>query len=362
MIPMHRNLSERVSALLGILMAITLCGCKRSAGDPPTPAVVPMNVQIVRPKRGEITRSITLPGNVLAYQQATLYAKVAGYLKTITVDKGDRVQPGALLAEIEVPEMEADLAKYKADVEVASMDYQRVSEALKKSPDLVMPQTVDDAKGKYLVANANWERVQTLLKYASLTAPFGGVVTRRWVDPGAFIPAATSGSAAQNAAVLILADFSRVRVQVQVPEPEVPFITNGLPVRITVKELRGRTYESRVTRYAEALDDAMNMLTEIEIPNPKGELRPGMYASVQLELERKRDALTIPAEALVVEKAKNSVFILADGKAKKFPVKVGFNDGVSVEVVEGIKPDEPVILAGKQALNDGQAVSAKEAK
>jgi membrane fusion protein (multidrug efflux system) len=325
-------------------------------------AVPVPNVQVVRPKRGEITRSITLPGNVLAWQQATLYAKVPGYLKTITVDKGDRVKQGALLAEIEVPEMEADLAKYKADVEVADMDYQRVREALKKAPDLVTPQTVDDAKGKWLVAKANLERIETLLKYASLTAPFDGVVTRRWVDPGAFIPAATSSTAAQNAAVLALADFSRVRIQAQVPEPEVPFITNGLPVRITVQELPGRNYQGRVTRYAEALDDAMNMLTEIELPNPKGELRPGMYASVQLELERRRDALTIPAEALVVEKAKNSVFTVEDGKAKKIAVKVGFNDAVSVEVVEGIKPDEPVILAGKQAINDGQAVNAKEAR
>src|SRR6266436_9729170 len=122
----------------GVPALLPLGGCDRPA-KMNTAAPVP-NVQLVRPKRGEITRSITLPGNVLAWQQATLYAKVPGYLKTITVDKGDRVQQGSLLAEIEVPEMEADLAKCKADVEVAAMDYQRVSEALKKAPDLVMPQ------------------------------------------------------------------------------------------------------------------------------------------------------------------------------------------------------------------------------
>jgi membrane fusion protein (multidrug efflux system) len=349
-------------ALVLLTVQAVLSGCSPAASEPTKQAAPPVSVQVIRPKRGEITRSVTLPGNVLAWQQATLYAKVPGYLRTIAVDKGDRVKQGALLAEIEVPEMEADLAKYKADLEVADMDYQRLSEARKKSPDLVTPQNVDDAKGNWLVAQANLERIETLLKYASLTAPFDGVITRRWVDPGAFIPAATSSSSAQNAAVLMLADFSRVRVQVQVPEPEVPLITNGLPVRISVQELPGRNYQGRVTRYAEALDDAMNMLTEIEIPNPKGELRPGMYASVQLELERRRDALTIPAEALVVEKAKNSVFTVEDGKAKKIAVKVGFNDAVLVEVVEGIKPDEPVILAGKQAINDGQAVNAKEAR
>src|SRR6266852_6124645 len=133
------------SALLIILTMITLCGCKRSDGDPSARSAPPMNVQTVSPKRGEITRSITLPGNVLAWQQATLYAKVPGYLRTIAVDKGDRVKQGALLAEIEVPEIEADLAKNKADLEVADMDYQRLSEARKKSPDLVTPQTVDDA-------------------------------------------------------------------------------------------------------------------------------------------------------------------------------------------------------------------------
>ncbi len=161
---------------------------------------------------------------------------------------------------------------------------------------------------------------------------------------------------------MTLADFSRVRIQVQVPEPEVPFITNGLPARITVQELAGRVYRGQVTRYAQALDDAMNMLTEIELPNPTGELRPGMYVSAQLELERKSDALTIPAEALVVEKAKNFVFTVDGGKAKKIAVKVGFDDADSAELVEGIKPGEPVILAGKQALNDGQAVNAKEVR
>src|SRR5260370_32120586 len=258
--------------------------------------------------------------------------------------------------------MIADLAKNKTDVEVAAIDFKRVSEALKKAPDLVMPQNVDDAKAKYDVAKANLERTETLLGYAKLTSPFAGVITRRWVDPGAFIPAATSSSAAQTAALPTLADSSRVRVQVQVPEPEAPFVTNGLPVQIIVQELPDRVYQGQVTRYAQALDEAMNMLTEIEMPNPKGEFRPGMYASVQLELERKRDALTIPAEALVVEKTKTFVFTVDRRKAKKIAVKVGFNDAVSAEVIEGIKPDEPVILTGRQAINDGQAVNAQESK
>src|SRR5437899_699339 len=188
-------------------------------------------------------------------------------------------------------------------------------------------------------------------------ATLSGTVTRRLVDPGAFIPAATSGSAAQNAALMTLMDFTRVRVQVAVPELEVPFIRSGLPVKVTVDELANRVFEGEVTRFAYALDETTKtMLSEIEIPNPKGELRPGMFATVRIVAEQKNDALLIPAEALVIEKIRNSVFAIVDGKAKKVPVKTGFNDGVSVEILEGLRSGEPVVLVGKQTINDGQVV------
>ncbi len=363
---MQDSYSPFGAVALGTLTLTLLCGCARSSSST-KPATVssstPANVQVVRAHIGEITRSITLPAEIKAYQQATLYAKVAGYLKTIAVDKGDEVKAGALLAEIEVPELLADLSKYKAEVEVAEIDYKRVSEAQKKASDLVVPQTVDNAKGKLEVAKANLERTETMLGFARITAPFSGTVTRRLVDPGAFIPAATSGGAAQNAALMTLMDFSKVRVQVAVPEPEVPFIKNGLRVKVTVEELPNRVFEGAVTRFAYALDEtSKTMLSEIEIPNPKGELRPGMFATVRIVAEQKNDALLIPVEALIVEKIRNSVFAVGGGKAKKVPVKTGFNDGVSVEILEGLKADEPVILAGKQALNDGQPVNAVEGK
>ena len=320
-------------------------------------------VHVTHPRKGQITRIVTLPGEIKAYQQATLYAKVGGYLKSIAVDKGDDVKEGAVLAEIEVPELLADLAKYKAEVEVAEIDFRRVSDAQRKAPDLVVPQTVDNAKGKLDIARANLTRAETLLSFARITAPFSGVVTRRLVDPGAFIPAATSGSAAQSAALLALMDFDKVRVQVAVPEAEVPFIKNGLPVKVTVEELTGRVYEGTVTRYAAALDDATKtMLSEIEIPNPRRELRPGMFAMARIVVERKDDALLLPVEAVVVEKARTSVFTVVGDKARKIAVNTGFNDGVSVEILDELKPDEPVVLVGQQTLTDGQSVKVVEAK
>src|SRR3989442_13039837 len=335
---MQNHLCRYAAVLSGTAALGALCGCEHSTDESPQKAPPPVSVQIVRPRKGEITRNITLPGNVLAYQQAILYAKVAGYLKTITVDKGDRVKEGDLILDIEVPEMLADLARYKAEVEVAELDYKRLSESQKKLPDLVVPQTVDNAKGKLDVAKASLERTETLLGFAKITAPFSGVITKRMVDPGAFIPAATSGSAAQNAAIVTLTDFNRVRVQVAVPELETSLIATGQPVGVTVDGLPGRSFDGKIARFSYTLDEATKtMLAEIELANPKLELRPGMYAIAKIGLERKEDALLVPVDALIVERAGAFVFIIDDNKVKKTRVQTGFNDGTNFEIINGVK-------------------------
>jgi membrane fusion protein (multidrug efflux system) len=321
-------------------------------------------VRVAQPFRGEIARNVTLPAfRILALQEAVLYSKVPGYLKTLAVDKGDTVGEGQLLAQIEVPELLADQTQYKVETRVARVNFERLDEARRKSPDLVAPQTLDEARGQWEVAQAKLQRTETLLGYARLTAPFAGVITARFVDPGAFIPAATSGNPAQSAAVVTLMDFSRVRVQVFVPEAEVPRVTNGVLARFRIEELPGKVFQGSVTRFARALDESSKtMLTEIELPNPNGELRPGMYASAQLEVERKHDVLLVPVGAVVVEKAGTSLFIAADGKAHKTPARIGFNDGVNAEVIEGATAGQQVILPGKQTLADGQAITITEAK
>jgi membrane fusion protein, multidrug efflux system len=356
--------SLRTSAFpLSLALVAGLCGCGRSASEAPPEAAAPLTVQTALPRRGEIARSITLPSfRILAYQEATLYAKVSGYLKTLTVDKGDAVKAGQLLAEIEVPELLADEVQYKAETAVSRTNYERMAEARQRAPDLVVPQTVDDLRGQWEVAQAKLQRTQTLLQYARIVAPFTGVITARFVDPGAFIPAATAGGTPQSAAMVTLMDYSRVRVQVFVPEPEVPFIKNGLPVQVTVEELPGRSFPGTVTRFAHALDEATKtMLTEIEMPNPSGDLRPGAYASVRFEVERKPDAWLVPVQALVMEKAGTFLFVVDHDKARKIPVHTGFNDGVNVEVTD-LPPGQQVILGGKQTLADGQPITAVEAK
>ncbi len=231
-------------------------------------------------------RTITLPAQIKAYQEATLTAKVAGYLKAIPVDKGDRVKAGDLIADIEVPELVADRAQYQAQVEVARLDYDRMQQAIKSAPDLVTPENVDEARGKFQVAQAQLERINTLLRYARITAPFSGTITARYVDPGAFIPV-PSNSDQKSAAVVSLMNFSRVRVQIPVPEDEALAVTKDTPVTFTVQSLPGRTFRATITRVSYALDQGTKtMLAEIEMDNPSGLLRPGMYATVQLQVSK----------------------------------------------------------------------------
>ncbi len=358
---------KRRARVLGLILpalgAVLAPGisCRRDAPASSAAPPSPPTVSVARARRGAISRTITLPATIRPYEQAVLYAKVAGYLKTIRVDRGDRVREGELLAEIESPELVADLARQKAEVAVADVAYKRVSEAQKKAPDLVMPQTVDDAKAKLDEATATLERTQTLLSYTRIVAPLSGIVTRRSVDPGAFIPAATSGSVAPSTGLLTVMDIRSVRIDVPVPEPEVPFVKVGLPVEVTVDELKGRTFRGAVKRFAYALEeDSKTMTAEAEIPNPDDALRPGMYARVRIAIETKPDVLLVPAAAVVTGKDSASVFVVADGKAKRLPVKTGFRDESSVEILDGLPADQAVILAGATPPIDGQPVRVTE--
>ena len=354
----------RTAASLWAAALVSSAACRASGPAPAAAAspAAPAAVSVAPARTGPISRSVVLPATIRPYGQAVLYAKVAGYLKTIHVDRGDRVREGDLLAEIESPELVADLARQKAEVAVADVAFRRASEAQKKAPDLVMPQTVDDAKGKLDVARATLERTETLLSYTKIRSPLSGVVTARSVDPGAFIAAATGGSVAPSAGIVTVMDFRTVRIEIAVPEPEVPHVRVGLPVEVTVDELPGRTFKGRVTRFTYALDEASKTMTaEAEIPNPEDALRPGMYARARLALERRESALLVPIASVVGGKGQDFVFTVSEGRAKRIPVRVGFRDGANAEILDGLAPGRGVVLAGAVPLADGQPLAVAEA-
>lgn len=361
--------------------------------------------KFAQPSRGPIVRYVTLPGTLKANQQTTLYAKVPGYLKAISVDIGDVVKSGQVIAEIEVPELQAELGKakatiarakaevtrakaemgkVKAELEAAETELSRLTRARKSSPDLVVPQRIDDATARREAAKASQaqakasadlasarqreteadlERIETLLAFAKVRAPFAGVISARHVDPGAFIPSATSGSAARTAAVVTVVEYDTIRAEVAVPEIEAARVVPGQPVKVIVEGLGKRMFEAKVSRHAQALDESSRSLNvETDIANPKHELRPGMFATLMVGVEQHDDVLRVPASGVLTEKSGASVFLLLDGKAKKTPVKTGFNDGKLVEITNGLSGGEKVLLFDKTAPADGATVKATEAR
>ncbi|HXI47545.1 MAG TPA: efflux RND transporter periplasmic adaptor subunit [Steroidobacteraceae bacterium] len=346
--------SARYAIVAAALVLLSACDQRaresaQAAQDPPA------QVRITHPSAGPITRSVILPAQVIAFQEATLYAKVSGYLKSIAVDKGDKVAAGAVLARMDIPELVASRAKQQAELKAAQADYGRLQESLQKAPDLVVPEMVDQARGRFEIARANLDQSETLLGYATITAPFGGIITRRAVDPGALIQA--------SSAILELMDFSKVRLQIGVPEGEASRVTVGQPVQVTTQNLPGMHFEGKVTRFTYALDAASRtMLTEVMLDNPQLALRPGMLVNARMGIEHKESALLIPVESLVMEKANAFAYTVDGNKAAKHPIKIGFNDGKNVEVLDGLAASDAVILAaGRLKLNNGQPVQVAAA-
>jgi len=295
-----------------------------------------------------------------ANQVVTLHAKVAGYLKTINVDIGDAVKAGQPLAELEQPELLAEHARHEAEVRIAQADADRVKRAREKAPDLITPQAADTAEARLAMAQAALQQNETMLRYSQIEAPLNGIVTARYVDPGAFVPAAVAGTTASAAAIVTVMDYATIRATVAVPEAEAARVELGEPVIVTTAALPQRHFEAKVSREAGALDEATRtLLVEADIPNPALELRPGMYASIKIGVEQHHGVMLVPAAALVREKAAGFLFTLVDGKAVRVPVKYGFDDGTNVEITDGISAATRVIIPGNVALVAGQPVTAR---
>lgn len=328
------------------------------------PAAQPApEVPATSPRRGDIHRFVTLPGSVRAQQQVTLHAKVPGYVRSISVDRGDTVRAGQVVAELDLPELAAERGKLEAEARFAQAEADRVKAARAQAPDLITPQLADQAAARLAAAQSALRQNEALLAYGRLTAPFAGTITQRHVDPGAFVPAATAGAGPAAAAIVTLADYQVVRIHVAVPEIEASRVTPGQPVIVTTDAFPGRTFTAKVSRHAGALDERTRSLAvEADLPNADGTLRPGMYVSVRAGVELRRGSLLVPATALIREKASAFLFTLVDGKATRIAVKAGFNDGTHAEILEGLTENARVLVPGKITLTAGQAVTAVEAK
>lgn len=317
-------------------------------------------VQIMKPQRQDVSYTITLPANVSPWYQATLYAKVPGYLISMGFDKGDSVKKGQLLAVIDAPEVEQHYRQAEADFAIKRITYERLHNVWKENPDVIAKQDVDVAKAAAEAAKHLMNNRRTMLDYTKVYAPFSGVITARFADPGALIQSAAI-SATQAVPLYTIMDLETVRVYVSVPQEVALLAKPGVPVVVTTKEMQGKEFQGSITRTTEALDPATRtLLVEIDMPNKERQLQPGTFVSATLYLRQHPNALVIPPAAIVTSGSdkRKSVLVVEQGKAHQVPIKTDIDDGVWVEVVEGLSGNEDIVVVGKAGLTDGQAVKA----
>ena len=364
---------KRLIFLIAALLTAALAsGCLRAQSDTSTDSRP--TVAVVTPQRGDAVRSLSMPGDLVGLYQSSLYAKVTGYLKNISVDKGDWVKKGQVLAEIEVPELQQRVERAKASLQVQRLTYDRLSQVWKSDPRLVARQDVDIAQGKYLEAKAQLDELTAMSSYTKIVAPFDGVITGRFVDPGALIkaggeqassaPEEGSARGGGNASpVLSLAMIDTIRTYIYVPQGEVGLVKRGMPATLTLQDLPGRTFTGEVARFANSLDHGTRtMLTEIDLRNPRHELYPGMYANVTLELERHRDVLNLPESAIGNLAEGRYVMIAENGKLRRQLVTVGISAGNSAEITQGLRGGEQVVAALDPSLAQDEAVNIVRSK
>jgi RND family efflux transporter MFP subunit len=357
---------------------------------------------VARVERHNLGSTLAIAGEFKAFQDVDVHAKVAGYIRKIYVDVGDRVKEGQTIAVLEVPELAAQLTGTEASVRAAQEqirkaegDVQRAKSAhaaahsayvrLKQAADsragLVAQQEVDDtqakdveteaqtdsaeaelaaAKQQWEVAQANQKQYTALSSYTRIVAPFAGVITNRYADTGALIAAGTSSST-QAIPVVRLAQTSKLRLVLPIPESVAAQIHLGDPVKVQVQALN-EEIEGTVCRFADSLDRATRtMVTEIDFDNSAGHLIPGMYTETRLSLREKKNALTIPLQAVSRNGEEATVLAVnADNVVEERKVQLGVEDSTRIEVLSGLSEGERVIIGNRSEYHNGEKIQPRD--
>ena len=299
-------------------------------------------------------RTLSIPGEARAWAQATLYSKVAGYVREVAVDKGARVKKGELLARLESPETDQQVLGARADVQLKLVQAER---ARKLRPQgFIAQQDLDNAESALQVSRATLQQLLALQSYEQVRAPFDGVVTARYVDPGALVAAGTSSN--QSVQPLFdVADMRTVRVQVYVGQDDATDIRPGAPVTIALPDDPGHPLEAKVTRTAQGIDArTRTMLVEVDVPNEPVRLYPGSYVNVKIRFPGKR-APVVPGEALAWRGDALYVARLEpENRVRLVRIQTGEDDGRRVQVLTGLQGGEQVVLNPSAELSDGDRV------
>jgi len=323
------------------------------------------HVLVMQLSGGTTSRTIELPASVHGYIETPVYAKIAGYMKTINVDKGDHVKAGQIIALLESPETDKQVFDARSYYWLQAVTDRRNQELV--SQEVIPQQTADTSHATMLQAKAVYEQELAMQQYEVVRAPYDGIVTARYVDPGALIPQSTTpSSTTTNSPIIAMATLAPLRVYAYVPQSLSPFIKDGDPANITVTEFPNRNYSGTVTRHPNALDQATRtMLVEVDLPNEDRSLYPGMYADLKMTARVTVASITVPDDALVFRNDKIYLPVVRNNRLSLVEVTLGHDNGYNVEVSGDLRPGEVVAINVGQAARDGepvQAVTANQSK
>ncbi len=342
----------------------------RAALRAETQEMAPPLVSVVRPERAKAEQELVLPATVQPWTDAPIYARTNGYLKRWYFDIGARVRSGQLLAEIETPEVDQQLGQARADLVTAQANEKLASITAARYHDLlktesVSKQDVDNAEGDYAAkraivqsAHANVRRLEELQSFEKIYAPFDGVVTARNIDVGSLIDAGSSGGMAPARELFHMAAIWKMRVYVNVPQPDSQMARPGMAAELVLPEYPGRRFACKLINTANAIDPGTRtLLTQFEAVNPSRELLPGAYAELHMKLSSENPAFLLPVNTLLFRSEGLRVVVVGpDGKAALLPITLGRDFGTEVEVVSGLAGNEQVITDPPDSVVAGEAV------
>ncbi len=351
-----------------------------AADAPPVVAASPVT-------REEIAREIVFDSELRPYQEIDLHAKVAGYVQTINVDVGDHVKEGQVIAQLELPEVEHELERALATQRRASQQIRRaqatwddahvsldrMAAVEKAQPNLIAQQDIDSATAKERGAEADLaaakeqesgataevNKLKTMLQYARITAPFDGVVTKRYADKGALIQAGTSSST-QAMPLIRLSQNSFLRLIFPVSASFVSAIKQGDPVEVSIPGVK-RKVQAKITRSSQKVDfSTRTMETEVDIENADYSLIPGMYASVTVKVERKENAVVAPITTIARKGESATVYLIKkDGTIEERAVKLGLESPFKIEILSGVSEGDMLLVGNRTGVKPGQHVTPK---
>lgn len=300
------------------------------------------------------TREILLPGEIHGFYETPIYAKIAGYIKTMLVDKGSRVRTGQLVATIESPETDQQTRNAKATYDIAAITDHR-NQALVKA-QVIPQQTADESHAQMLETYATWRSYVATQQYERVLAPYDGMITARNLNPGALVGSA-SASDTSTPAIYQMATLTPLRVYIYLPQPLSPFVRDGDQATVTVSEYPDRDFIGTVTRHPEALDQTTRtMQIEVDLPNHDLALYPGMYATIKITIRGSKQSPKVPDQALIFNNDETFVPIVRDNRIHLVKVTLGLDDGTNCEVIRGLSGDETVALGMGQTAREGELI------